>query len=148
MNCLKRFDNFERRFFNHDSIFDFPCIDYFFRPHCLNHRFFSNRFFGNNLFDDSSDEEQELPKRIIRRQRRHNLKEKPSLNRQLFSKSFYSKTSLDQEGKPVTYSYQHQTENQFKNGHQYTQTTQTIKDGIEIILQEEVPGVKKVELAL
>ena len=117
-------------------------MDYFFRPTCFTHRLFNhrlipNRFFCNSLFNhelyESDSDEEEKQKRSTKNLRKNLrncfMKQNPNCNQQSFCKSYYSKTTLDKEGKPITYSYQNQTENHYKDGHKYIQRTQTIKNG-------------------
>lgn len=136
MNSLYRYVNFPRNFYSMDVFEPFRDIDVFFRPFELTNRF----------FEVSSDEE------IPFRRRNKNLNKKfikmnpKQLKGQSFCKSFYTKTSLNKEGKPVTYSYENETENKYENGHEFRKSSQIYrnkyngKEKSQYILEKEIDG--------
>lgn len=111
MNSLRLFDNFNDHFIDFESE-----IENFFKP-----------IFPRSIFrDDSSDEESEEKPKRTRRIRKHIIKKNPELKSTSFTKSFYSKTSTDNEGKPMTYTYENQVEDHIQNGHQYRKRKEEI----------------------
>lgn len=111
MNCLRLFNNFNHNFFDFDSD-----IENFFRP-----------VFPRNIFEEeSSDEEIEKTQKKLRKSRKNILRKNPQLKSSSYTQSYYSKTSLNDEGKPITYTYQNQVEDHVQDGHQYRKRKEEI----------------------
>jgi hypothetical protein len=113
MSSLKIFDNFNDHFFDFDSDMD---------------KFFKPIFPRSLIFDDSSDEETEHTHKNNRKARKQIVKKNPQLKASSFTQSYFSKTSLNNEGKPMTYTYQNQVEDHIKDGHEYRKRKEEINN--------------------
>ena len=116
LNSLLRLHNY----FDLDSEFDD-----FFRPIPMR----------TIVIDYNSDEESN--RRIKRKKAK-----KPDSSTIL--KSYYKKSTINEEGKPETYSYENQIEDHFKNGHKYSKRIQNInKNGKIKCITDKIIDNKK-----